>query len=120
LGGTTANIQRYGRINLSSAAAVSDVKRNNILLQSSNKKQRRGMFHDIDEAIQECIIAIAIEDAPHTRQRHIEELEQQANARRLKVKEEIIKEKRLQRSMEDNIDAQILPSNVEFSRVLER
>jgi hypothetical protein len=105
LGGTTANIQQYGRINLSNAAAVSDVKRNKILSRSSNKKQRRGMFHDIDEAIQECIIAIAIEDdAPHTRQQHIEELEQQAIARRLK--EEIIQEKRLQRSMEENIDAQ--------------
>ena len=93
LGGTTANIQQYGRINLSNAAAVSDVKQNKILSRSSNKKQRRGMFHDIDEAIQKCIIAIAIEDAPHTRQQHIEELEQQATARRLK--EEIIQEKSL-------------------------
>jgi hypothetical protein len=28
LGGTNANIQRYGRINLSNAAAISDAKRN--------------------------------------------------------------------------------------------
>jgi hypothetical protein len=94
------------------------VKRNKFLSRSSDKKQRRGMFHDIDEAIQKCIIAIAIEDAPHTGQRHIEELEQQATAQRLK--EEIIQEKRLQRSMEENIDAQLLPSNVEFSGVLEK
>jgi hypothetical protein len=39
------------------------------------------LFHDIDEAIQECIVSIAIEDAPRTRQKHmIEELEQQATA----------------------------------------
>jgi hypothetical protein len=56
----------------------------------------RGLFHDIDEAIQECIVSIAIEDAPRTRQRHIKDLEQQATAR-------IIKEKALQKSMEDSI-----------------
>jgi hypothetical protein len=103
LGGTTANIQQYGRINLTNAAAISDVKRNKYLARST-KKVRRGLFHEIDEEIRECIIAIAIEDAPHTRQRHIEELEQQANARR--IKEEIMKEKALQKSMEENIDAQ--------------
>jgi hypothetical protein len=62
------------------------------------------LFHDIDEAIQECIVSIAIKDAPRTRERHIEELEQQATARRMK--EEIIKEKGLQKSMEEHIDAQ--------------
>ena len=93
LGGTTANIQRYGRINLSSAAAISDVKRNKYLARMTKNKEHRGLFHDIDEAIQECIVSIAIEDAPRTRQQHIVELEQQATARR--VKEEIMKEKSL-------------------------
>ncbi len=64
----------------------------------------RGLFHDIDEAIQECIISIAIKDAPHTCQQHIVELEQQATAWR--IKEEIMKEKALQKSMEENIDRQ--------------
>lgn len=31
LGGTTSNIQRYGRINISSAGAISDAKRNGFL-----------------------------------------------------------------------------------------
>jgi hypothetical protein len=104
LGGTTANIQRYGRINLSNAAAISDAKRNKYFARPAKKNGCRGLFHDIDEAIQECIVSIAIKDAPRTRERHIEELEQQATARRMK--EEIIKEKGLQKSMEEHIDAQ--------------
>jgi hypothetical protein len=73
LGGTTANIQQYGRINLTNAAAISDVKRNKYLARQT-KKLRRGLFHEIDEEIRECIIAIAIEDAPHTCQRHIKDI----------------------------------------------
>jgi hypothetical protein len=58
LGGTSANIQQYGGINLSSAAFVSDVKRNNYLACPAKKQACRGLFHDIDEAIQECIIPL--------------------------------------------------------------
>ena len=101
LGGTTANVQKYGRINLYSAAAVSDMKRNKFLDRS---QKNRGMFHNIDDAVRECIIEVAIKDAPNTRQRHIVELEQQAEARR--IKEEIMKEKSMQKSLEENIDAQ--------------
>jgi hypothetical protein len=41
LGGTTANIQRFGRINLTNAAAVSDAKRNGFL---SFKEVQAGAF----------------------------------------------------------------------------
>ena len=104
LGGTTANFQRYGCIILSCAAAISDIKRSKYLACPNKNKKHHGLFYDIDEAIQECIVSIAIEDAPRTRQQHIVELEQQATARR--VNEEIMKEKSLQKSMEENIDAQ--------------
>ena len=79
------------------------MKRNKFV-QRSNKGQSHGLFHDIDEMIRDCIVGIAIKDAPKTQQRHTEELEKQATARR--IKEEIIKEKSFEKSMEENIDAQ--------------
>jgi hypothetical protein len=48
--------------------------------------------------------SIAIEDAARTRQHHIEELEQQATVRR--IKEEIMMEKALEKSMDEYINAQ--------------
>ena len=38
VGGTTYQVQRYGRINLSNAAAVSDLKRNAYLYRNTNSK----------------------------------------------------------------------------------
>ena len=49
LGGITSNVQKHGRINLSSAGAVSDTKWNKFLSRG------KGWFHEFDEVIRECI-----------------------------------------------------------------
>jgi hypothetical protein len=101
LGGTTANIQRYGRINLSNASAVSDAKRNSFFNRS--KKSRPGLLHTIDEDIRQIIVSIAMKDAPETVIAHRAELDVQANARRMK--EELIKQKNVEKISEEYIDA---------------
>ena len=106
LGGITSNVQKYGRINLSSAGAVSDTKRNKFLNRgkSSGKgKTAPGLFHELDEEIREAIIRVALEDAPETRRQHSDELESHREARR--IKEELIKEKNDEKMMESYIDA---------------
>ena len=84
LGGITSNVQKYGCINLSSAGAVSDTKWNKFLSRGN------GLFHEFDEVIRECIILVAMEDAPKTCKQHSNELESHAQARR--IKEELIRE----------------------------
>jgi hypothetical protein len=101
LGGTTASIQQFGRINLSNASAVSDAKRNAFFNRS--KKSRPGLFHSIDEDIRQIIVSIAMEDAPNTIIMHQAELDVQANARRMK--EELIKQKNIEKATEEYIDA---------------
>jgi len=66
LGGATANIQRYGRISLSGAGAVSDMKCNTFLhrpTKSKLKSKPLGIFHQFDPSLQEAIIAVATTDA---------------------------------------------------------
>jgi hypothetical protein len=110
LGGATANIQRYGRISLSGAGAVGDMKRNAFLHRPTKSKSKSksnskplGIFHQFDPSLQEGIIMVAMTDAPATRKRNNEDLERQAKARR--IKEELIKEKGLEKATEDYIDA---------------
>lgn len=106
LGGITSNVQKYGRICLSSAGAVSDTKRNKFLNRgtaSGAGMSRPGLFHELDEDIREAIIRVALEDAPETRRQHRDELESHREARR--IKEELIKEKYDKKMMESYIDA---------------
>jgi hypothetical protein len=106
LGGATANIQRYGRISLSSAGAVGDMKRNAFLHRSTKSKSKSkplGRFHQFDPSLQEAIIIVGMTDAPDTRKCNNEDLEKQATARR--IKEELIKEKGLEKATEEYIDA---------------
>jgi hypothetical protein len=73
LGGATANIQRYGRINISSAGAMSDVNQNKFLqqeFQPQRKKsatQSQGMLFEFINVVQEAIVWTAMIDAPSTR-----------------------------------------------------
>ena len=67
-------MQKYGRINLSSAGALSDTKRN----KSSGKgKTSPGLFHELNKEICEAIIRVALahlEDPPETCRRHKDDL----------------------------------------------
>ena len=70
LGGTTANIQRFGRIALSSAGAVSDMKRNAFLQRDTipTKKNptvnQSGLFHQFPHELRQAIVRVAMKDAP--------------------------------------------------------
>ena len=106
LGGATANIQQYGRISLSGAGAVGDMKHNSFLhrpTKSKSKSKPLGIFHQFDPSLQEAIITVATTDAPATLKRNNDDLERQAKARR--IKEELIKEKGLEKATEEYIDA---------------
>jgi len=62
LGGTTSNIQRYGRINISSAGVISDAKRNGFLQQEyvpprkKSSAKAQGIFHGLSEVLREAIV----------------------------------------------------------------
>ena len=63
LGGATAQIQRFGRVQLSCGAAVSDISRNSFLdCKTPSKKDARqqGMFHDFDDVVRDAIILVAM------------------------------------------------------------
>ena len=109
LGGTTHQIQKYGRINLASAAAVNDVRRNAFLHRSSKSKTDRkqnGIFQDYSRELQHAIVLVAMRDAPATQAIHQEELALQAKSRR--VKEELARQKNMDSAAEEYIEAAIL------------
>ena len=109
LGGTTAQIQKYGRIALSSAAAVSTMKRNAFFDRSANTKgdnQPRGIFHLFDDEVRTAIVLVAMADAPATRERNNEDLKLMATARR--EKEEMAREKNMEKATEEYIEAMFL------------
>ena len=67
LGGTTHQLQKYGRIGIANAAAVSDAKMNGYFCRFSvNGNKMKGIFHQFDPKIHECLFTMAIEDAPVT------------------------------------------------------
>jgi len=98
LGGTTGNIQRYGRINISSAGAISDTKRNEFLQQQSVPPRKKstakdqGMFHGLSDVIREAIVLVAMKDAPSTQKKNNDAIQAQATAQQMKV--ELLKEKK--------------------------
>ena len=109
LGGATAQIQRYGRIALSSAGAVSDAVRNGFMYRqkkSKTDKKPTGMFHNFDDNLRHAIILVAMADAQQTRRRNNEDLQLQAKARR--EKEELAKEKNMDKATEEYIEATYL------------
>ena len=88
LGGCTAQIQKFGRISLSSAAAVSDLKRNGFFSRqpSKNNGNRKGIFHEYNENLRHAIVEVAMRDAPVTKERNNEDLKLQTTARSVKKK----------------------------------
>jgi len=94
LGGSTGQLQRFGRIALASAAAVSTMKRNGYFRRTMKSDEKPiGILHGNDEDFQRAIILAGIRDAPMTRARNNEDLRKQAEARRLR--EEMAKEKNI-------------------------
>ena len=110
LGGCTAQIQGFGRIDIKAAGAVSDLKTNGYFKRVSTmmrgkKKDNnaKGLFHQFSEEVQRCIVMVAMEDAPQTRTENMEELELQRECKR--KKEEIMKKEGMEKATEAAIDA---------------
>ena len=75
LGGTTQQIQAYGRIGLANAAAISDAKQNGYFSRFTRTTGKaKGMFRQFPKELWECILMVAIEDAPTTMSHNREEL----------------------------------------------
>jgi len=89
LGGTAHQLQKYGRIGIANAAAVSNAKTNGYFCRFSvNGNKMKGMFHQFDPKMCECLLTVAIEDAPATISTNRDDLDKQREAKR--KKEEMI------------------------------
>ena len=80
----------YGRIDLCSAAAVSDIARNGFLSRPKTTKNikegRIGLFHTLLEELKLTVIMVFMEDAPTTRDSNNVALSLQHQRRREKEK----------------------------------
>ena len=104
LGGTTHQLQKYGRIGIANAAAVSDAKTNCYfcpLTAGSNKT--KGMVHQFEPKMRECLLTVALEDAPHTISTNRDGVDRQRKAKR--KKEEMIKKNSLDKAKEGLVKA---------------
>jgi hypothetical protein len=103
LGGTTHQLQQYGCIGISNAAAVSDAKTNGYFDQFTIKGNKsKGMFYQFHPNLRDCLLMVAIEDAPVTTSANREALDKQQEAKR--KKEEIIERKSLQKAQEGLVE----------------
>jgi hypothetical protein len=102
--GTTHQLQKYGRSGISNAAAISDAKTNGYFRRFSvDKNKTTGMFHQFDREMRDCILTVAIEDAPVTISTNRDDLDKQREAKR--KKEEMIEKKSLDKAKEDLVEA---------------
>ena len=120
--GVTAQVQCFGRIGMSAAAAVSDTARNGFLFRGGmekrinrkrkrdsvnmpEKKKKTGLYHGLPKELQITLMIMCMEDAPETRERNNMDLER-ARAWRV-LKEEKAKEEGLADAGEDFIECLI-------------
>jgi hypothetical protein len=82
LGGMTHQLQKYGRIGLTNTAAVSDAKTNGYFRRfSRNGNTTKGMFHQFNPKMSECLLMVATEDAPETISGNRDDLDKQRGQR---------------------------------------
>ena len=98
-GGLTSQIQKYSRIGIPGAAAITDAKRNKFF----DRRGKTGIFHNFPEGIRIALVKVAMEDAPRTRNANNLLLSKQREAKREKA--EIAKRMILQKATETYIDA---------------
>ncbi len=67
LGGCTRNVQTVNRIHLSSAAAISDAKRNHLFdrsvtskRKSDNSMKSNGIFLQFDKELQQALLEVGV------------------------------------------------------------
>ena len=113
--GVTAQVQVFGRIDLASAAAISDINRNGFLDRSPiDDDTATGMFHGLREELQLTAVMCAMEFAPATRQANNDALEAQRRAKR--QKEEIVKQLGLEKATDEHIECLIYHKMYESDR----
>ena len=74
-GGTTRQLQCFGRIGLTNAGGVDQVRRNGDLAngfeknsrKENNDKKKVGLFHSLSEEMKYSLLTVCREDAPKTR-----------------------------------------------------
>ncbi len=83
LGGTTHQLQNFVRVGLTNAAAVSDAKTNGYFCCfSANGNTTKGVFHQFDPKMHECLLMVAVDDAPDTISVNRDDLDKQWEAKR--------------------------------------
>jgi hypothetical protein len=111
LGRTTANVQRFGRISLSSAGAISAAKSNGFIQRESLPPARKksavnvkpqGMLFGLRTEVQHAIVLAARLDAQTARKANTDAILAQDTARR--KKEELAKDKSMANASEEFID----------------
>lgn len=118
--GVTAQVQCYGRIGMSAAAAVSDVGRNGFLFRGTPRPQlkraskntnikkkeiKRGLYHGLPKELQITLMMTCMEDSPATRKKNNENLERARDWRA--QKEELAKVKGLEDAEDEFIESLI-------------
>ena len=105
LGGATYQVQRYRCINLATAGAISDARRNAFLYRPTSKKDKKskGIFHQFDAILRAAIVQVGMKDAPCTKAANNEAIALQQKAKQRK--EEIRKEKNMEKATEEFIEA---------------
>ena len=107
LGGATHQIQQFGRIAITNAAAVSDAKRNQYFRRFSKDDKEclhsRGIFYRFPEQLRDSLLIVALEDAPTAVSTNSEQLDNQREAKR--KKEEMMERKNMLKAQESMIEA---------------
>ena len=103
LGGTTHQIQKYGRINVYAASAIADMRRNAFMHRPGSGNEELGLFHQFSSILQEAIIKVAMFDAPETRKSNNSNIQKQQRAKR--KKKELLKQLGMKKAQEAYIDA---------------
>ena len=83
--GVTAQLQVFGRIVISSAAAISNMARNGLLERPTTNKEMSGnkksLFRDFPEELQISAIMCAVQEVTATRQSNTNAFDIQCNAK---------------------------------------
>lgn len=99
LGGAICLIQLFGHIHVSSASAVSSIKRSRYF-ERDDVIKLLGMFHQLDVNMQQAIIRVAMKDAMITHQSKNSDLGHQAETRQ--QKEELLRDKEIMKAISEN------------------
>ena len=106
---TTLSVQHGNNVLLPNAAGETGIKYNKVFTRPlpvhGKKKDDRcmGIFHEFTPELADCILWVAVEDAPDQRERNNEDLECQEEARL--VREDYIKAKGLEKAKKELVRA---------------